>query len=1243
MAVRRTILLPAAMLAVVVGGYLLYGAIARQGSSTLGIAQSPLNIQSQAKPAFIMAVDNSGSMTFQTQFPGADGEACWDTSSKSYFNSDGTLRTSGSCNYFYVLPGPRVNNYPGIPPLDTLGFARSPDFNPTFFNPTVKYGPWAKGDGTTYGNAALTNTLIDVRATTGINLSASRFDTTSDSFRIQNGMIIPSGLQYRWNNRNATTTGDLTWNSGAGTIYIEYVPSTFFLKWTSDNDPRPAPADAPTAYDSVPRTKISNACGTGCAMWKYQIRAQDTEALQNFANWFSYYGNRNRAMIAGMTLSMADVNNMRVGYFTINTAAGDTNYSAITMRDMADATQKSALYTDMLALNASGGTPNLYAVDFIGKQFQRKLATDTGAPIQLQCQRNGGMLFTDGYSNSGTPGAAVPTDASVTGIPFDPTPLNSMAAIASKYYVTNLNTDMPAGKVTVPEECATLDASSIAWKRLDCQTNLHMNFYGITLGAGGDLYNPSANPAQDPYTDASVYGRWPGYTADTRSTVDDIWHATVNTRGRYINARTPVEITSAMREILGLAAGGETPSGSVGLTGARVGNGSLTITPAYQVTNNATDWYSTLTAETVSSDSLTGVATFTPIWEASKKLSYAGRNIRFGKTAASGIVPSLNDFNTANVALADLCMDSLKNCNTAASGKGSIVALTTLAGAVDYLRGDRTGETLATKPLRKRSSILGDIVNSIPVISSPLDDYGYTSLGGTLASSYTTYLAGKRNAAASRVYIGANDGMLHAFDGTNTTAGGNEIFAYVPSTALGHMGNLLFPYNASDKNDQVFQHRYYVDGPLVVSDANYGGSWKTVLVGTSGAGGRSVFALDVTGGSLGKVLWEISDQVSDTTIKNSIGHALGKPVIVPVKDTAGNVKWKAIFGNGYGSANNKAVLFVVDIDGTAAGNVTMIEAEETSPPTNATGSVLPNGLGNIVVLDRFTGTVAGRDGYADTVYAGDQNGAIWKFDLVNPTQQTKPFFIAKSEYNNSAADGPFADRQAILGGIEAASGPGGGVMLYFGTGSFSFQGDPTDRQMQTLYGVLDKGIAVSGRSALQKQTIISGTDDRQVSVLPLGLGKLGWYLDLGVSGTGNPVATGERFIGYPQLEGGVVFFPTFDPSRTSDCTTDGANRLYGLSALSGAAALSNLRIGSPLGTQPGVGTGAVKLNTGGTAPVKDVAVMAVPRIMPLGTGATAAQQAAAVAAQCSTVIQVAGSPPLYMPRPCGRQSWRQVR
>src|SRR5690606_32534314 len=93
-----------------------------------------------------------------------------------------------------------------------------------------------------------------------------------------------------------------------------------------------------------------------------------------------------------------------------------------------------------------------------------------------------------------------------------------------------------------------------------------------------------------------------------------------------------------------------------------------------------------------------------------------------------------------------------------------------------------------------------------------------------------------------------------------------------------------------------------------------------------------------------------------------------------------------------------------------------------------------------------------RDGIGDTVYAADQRGAVWKFDLRNPNPAniTTPLFTTRS-YNESG----LAYRQTITGGIEASTGQGGGVMLYFGTGSFSFEGDPGQADLQSLYALND--------------------------------------------------------------------------------------------------------------------------------------------------------------------------------------------
>ncbi|MGO4777995.1 pilus assembly protein, partial [Lysobacter sp. 2RAB21] len=200
----------------------------------------------------------------------------------------------------------------------------------------------------------------------------------------------------------------------------------------------------------------------------------------------------------------------------------------------------------------------------------------------------------------------------------------------------------------------------------------------------------------------------------------------------------------------------------------------------------------------------------------------------------------------------------------------------------------------------------------------------------------------------------------------------------------------------------------------------------------------------------------------------------------------------------------------------------------------------------------------------------------------------------------------------------------------------------------------DRGAVVNGRSELQQQYITEEVDTtgavlRDVTGDRLNATKKGWYINLGVdrSKNGNPTATGERFIGNPRLQNGILFFPTYDPNSTDGCSTDGNNWLYGLDALSGAAGMANARIGSATGNRFGANVGAVKLKRQGsgtgTAPVKDIAVVATPKGDILPATATDEEIAKAVASKCSVMVQTSGSQPIYLPRPCGRQSWRQIR
>lgn len=1227
MASRRIrLIIISAAVAVTAGGYGLYLATAQTPPPEL--AQSPMNITNVIPPAFIMGVDNSGSMsTDETLFRTATGPGY--LSSSSFFDGSGNLRTSGTSVTKHMDGGYNADFY---------GALRNPEYNRAFFNPHTLYQPWRTSTGGLEPDAPTNAAPEDPRGSgKGAATPFTTYDFTGYLDATEtwpSGKVVPAGT-WVYNNEACDQAPGSSVTANAWVLYdtdktltsncsiqFRYYPARVYLN--TDVDP-------PPGFDVTKRVLVKGAGPLDADMYRYDYVASNfttggAEAVQNFANWWTYYGNRNRAMIAAMTHSVSDFTKMRIGYFQINPAPTSGN---VAMRDMGVQADRDALYTAMRNLNASGNTPTRRATAYMIKQFQRGSPSwpDANPPIKLQCQKNAGMLFTDGYTNDDNSGLtgilnvgdmdhslATPYGGGVAST-------NTIADFAMYGYLTNPRPDLAVGKVPVPAACSGTPPDG-----MDCNTNLHVNFYGVTLGARGAVFDVNAAATANPYATPPNWGATGSLNLDPRN-VDDIWHGALNSRGEFINATSPTDITEAMRRILATVNEGATPSGTIGVTGARVGSGSLTVEPQYESTNNGTDWYGKLTAYRVTANPLTGATTFSRAWETSEKIEAqgaGGRNIRYGTTGSS-VVPLVRDFDAASVTLDGLCAasDPLKTVSctpTAISALGS--GTMNINRAIAYLRGSRTDEGV----LRTRTTILGDIVNSSPVISSHTDDYGFRSLGGSLATTYETYLTTKKAAGRSAVLFGANDGMFHIIDGHDTT-GGEELFAYIPATSVGHMGNLLFPYVAADKNNQKFEHRYFVDGPVAVSDVHIGGSWRTVAVATSGAGGRSVFALDITNPSSPSVLWEVNNLVTgNPLISNSIGYVLGKPVIVPFKDSAGTVSWKAIFGNGYNSSSQQASLFVVDI---ASGSTSVIVASESPAPAY-------NGLGNISVVDvqrrnlANTAWVGGRDGYADTVYAADQNGAVWKFDLLSSSVALggQPLFVARN------AGGT---RQSITGGLTVATGPAGGVMVYFGTGSFIFTGDPLDNSVQTMYGVLDKGMSVPGRASLLQQTI--GTDAggfRATSNFAMTAGKSGWYIDL---------PAGERFVGYPRIESGVVFFPTYEPNVTAadDCSVNGKNWLYGLNALSGGAALTYVRMGSPTGTQPSSTTGAVTLNTGGTAPVRDVAVMTAPRVGPLAPGATQAEIDEALGAQCSMVVRVAGAPPMYLPRPCGRQSWRQVR
>ncbi len=382
---------------------------------------------------------------------------------------------------------------------------------------------------------------------------------------------------------------------------------------------------------------------------------------------------------------------------------------------------------------------------------------------------------------------------------------------------------------------------------------------------------------------------------------------------------------------------------------------------------------------------------------------------------------------------------------------------------LDYLRGEQSGEIANGGTLRNRAKVLGDIVHSSPYYVKDTDT----------------------------VYIGANDGMLHAFDAND----GVELFAYIPGMLYDKLADLA---------DPGYTHKFYMDGEIAVSPRSLTPS-QNILVATPGRGARGLFALDVTTpGDFDEndVLWELSG-ASD----NDMGLILGRPQIGKLQ----NGETVAVVGNGYNSPNGSAVLYVIALDdGEVLARL----------DTQKSGG---NGMATPLLWDAMNGNEAGSDGLIDTIYAGDLLGNVWKFDVsaTNATDwgsaftsasKPAPLFTAKSG----------TTPQPITAQVTAAvnnvtSDPNfGKTFLFFGTGSFMFATDPDSVAVQSWYGLIDDDAVISSRTELAARTIetrgtASGRDVRVFSESETGdmEGKKGWVVDLKVEGES---AVGERIV-----------------------------------------------------------------------------------------------------------------------------------
>ncbi len=482
---------------------------------------------------------------------------------------------------------------------------------------------------------------------------------------------------------------------------------------------------------------------------------------------------------------------------------------------------------------------------------------------------------------------------------------------------------------------------------------------------------------------------------------------------------------------------------------------------------------------------------------------------------------------------------------------------------LNYLRGDRSNETTVTtaKAYRLRTSLLGDIVDSkVTYLGKPNASYSDTHNPG-----YTTFKTNKAN-RTPLVFVGANDGMLHAFDARDDnspgTNAGNEVFAVVPYSTFEGPDRTPQTSGLQALARHTYTHHYYMNATPEIRDvyfARTGNSlsaisastpadWRTLLVTGQGKGGRSFIAVDVTDitpgavnetSMAGKVLWEFSHA--------DMGFSYGRPLIAKTRRWG----WVVILTSGYNNSSGKGALFVL--------NAKTGELLKGPIQTSAGSATTPAGLAQI---EGYT------EGYADYtlryVYGGDLLGNVWRFDFTDVTKDPAALKIGEVKSPDGTPQ-PITTAPKIEYSAKDLK-----RYVFVGTGRLLSLEDQGNSQQQTLYAFRDgtKSRAYgteSHETPLPTGTSFPITRAKMAAVTNLLAGAtadnatpMGWYYDLtGRFTSAGKQAVTERIVLNLQANDGVV---TWGGSILNDdpCNASGTTRLYSVYYGSGQSVLTTV-------------------------------------------------------------------------------------
>ena len=1136
-------------------------AMAAPADGTVDLLATPPELTTTVDPNIVMTFDDSGSM-MATSMPDA-------------------INGSNGQNYYYS--------------------ART---NLIYFDPTKTYPPPLRPDGTSFPNASYTNAWRD-----GLCANAPG----SYCYASPNTRDLSTGF-YRWFYKT-TSSGDSP-NANAGTDISTTVRGGSTGNFNGGfyyNCPTP---NSNTGCVRVQVNTASAAVKQQFANWYSYYRTRNLLSRTALTRAFGSISGDVRVAwqtinsdyespfsLAAPALSGRAINKLvgtwRGNFFdwiyNVKTTGSTPNRRAMI--------QAGKFFERALTTNSMN-------------PFWEPDADDPSTGRNLSCRKNFHMMVTDGYWNDNTTALSpVAPDGYFDGqtnrtLPdgrgfstADPqsrviwnvrgTKVDlSMANIAFHYWAkdlqpsltNNVNPYVPDKSTGVTAAAGLgsgdnpLDNLEIYWNPANNPASWqHLTQFMITLGVAGNLTYPNdLLPLRTGQNTSAGSVGWPQPTNNSPPGVDDTWHAAVNSRGAYFSASNPGDLVKHLSDVLASILSQSAASTPISVSLPLITAG----TTGYAAGYNSTDWSGSLTRNNL--DLETAEPLSPPVWDASCMLT-GGTCPSTGATVAQVLTPDQRKIITydskADVGRPfrwdNLSAEQQAALNVSpASINPSATPQFTLDGfgqqRVAHVRGERTYESAVSPRFRSRSSLMGAVIKGEPVyVSSPTsgfrDIFPGESPEGIAAAEGDTYAKYQfdNRSRPPTVYVGSNDGMLHAFDG----ASGHERWAYVPDTVIRNLHLTRMTHSEGAFAPTVD------DAPQQI-DAFIDGQWRTYLIGSLRLGGRGVYALDVTqtgfaneaAAAAGVPKWEFSnlppdpanpgsDCVAGSRYCSSLGYTYDS---INVARIAYEDKWVVLVSSGYFPESTTDIGGPGDADAARRTSLLVIDLETgeliKEIPSPAPTAGVSYGLSTATVYD------FGSDQIDDVAVAGDLAGNLYRFDLTgDPDSWVDKANLMFTTYGGSVAvgDQPIGFNPTVMRD-PATRAP----IFVFGTGKYLGKPDRTsDIPQQWFYGVRDYGTCDGGTGDacdvypitavdLVEQTLVqqsdTGTDGKTywrrsiTDPQPLTDANRGWSIRLGSASnpnqgmSGSPGERAQRRV-FPFYSANLALLYTLVPKSDDPC------------------------------------------------------------------------------------------------------------